>query len=89
MNALLPVDDDGKVYLTTTFGANDFEHPNSGYFSIFISEIDIKTGNPLTETQFLPQSPLPLNAPRLTEGSHIKKARLFAFLLFFFPFTLY
>ncbi|KAL5633147.1 hypothetical protein ACGC1H_003593 [Rhizoctonia solani] len=66
-------DNDGKVYLSSTFGANDFGHPNSGYFSIFTSEIDIKTGDALTESRFSHQSPLPLDTPRLAEGSHIYK----------------
>ncbi|CAE6402290.1 hypothetical protein BN14_04884 [Rhizoctonia solani AG-1 IB] len=66
-------DDNGKVYLSSTFGANDFGHPNSGYFSIFTSEIDIKTGDALTESRFSHQSPLPLDTPRLAEGSHIYK----------------
>ncbi|CAE6350245.1 unnamed protein product [Rhizoctonia solani] len=65
--------DDGKVYLSSTFGANDFGHPNSGYFSIFTSEIDINTGDALTESHFSHQSPLPLGTPRLAEGSHIYK----------------
>ncbi|KAF8607491.1 hypothetical protein BDV93DRAFT_435080 [Ceratobasidium sp. AG-I] len=66
-------EDDGKVYLSSTFGANDFGHPNSGYFSIFTTEIDIKTGDSLTESRFSHQSPLPIDTPRLAEGSHIYK----------------
>ncbi|ELU43547.1 beta-xylosidase [Rhizoctonia solani AG-1 IA] len=37
------------------------------------SEIDIKTGDSLTESRFSHQSPLPLDTPRLAEGSHIYK----------------
>ncbi|KAG8720286.1 hypothetical protein FRC08_000646 [Ceratobasidium sp. 394] len=66
-------DDDGKVYLSTALGANDFGHPDSGYFSIFTTEIDIKTGNSLMESRFNHQSPLPMDTPRLAEGAHIYK----------------
>lgn len=62
-----------QVYLTSSFGAADFGYQNAGYFSNFITEIDIKTGDSLTETQLLHISPLPLDAPRLAEGSHLYK----------------
>lgn len=68
-------DDDGKVYLTTTFGSTDLGYPDSGYFALWITEINIKTGDSLTESRFLHSSPLPLDTPRLTEGGHIFKRK--------------
>lgn len=65
-------DDDGKVYLTSTLGAG-FVLPDPGYFSIWITEIDLSTGNSLTESRVLHVSTLPLNTPRLAEGSHLYK----------------
>lgn len=50
-----------------------FVEPDSGYFAIWITEIDVKTGNSLTESRVLHISTLPLNTPRLAEGSHLYK----------------
>ncbi|CAE6480973.1 unnamed protein product, partial [Rhizoctonia solani] len=66
-------DDDGKVYLSTSFGGSSYGYPDSGYASIWTSEIDIKTGDALTESRFSHQSPFPLETPQLTEGPHIYK----------------
>jgi beta-xylosidase len=55
-------DSDGKVWLTTTSGAQ-FVDPDSGYFAIWITEIDIRTGNSLRESQLFHVSSLPLDAP--------------------------
>lgn len=60
----------GKTYLTTTAGAGDVV-PDSGYFAIWISEIDIATGDALTASKVLHVSSLPLDTPRLAEGSHL------------------
>ncbi|KAF3315975.1 hypothetical protein TWF173_002756 [Orbilia oligospora] len=65
-------DTDGKTYLTTTMGSG-FIDPDSGYFAIWITEIDLKTGNSLTESRYFYRSELPINTPRLAEGSHIYK----------------
>ncbi|KAJ7287190.1 glycosyl hydrolase [Mycena rebaudengoi] len=50
-----------------------FDTDGKVYLSIFTSEIDIKTGDALTESKFSHSSPLPLDTPRLAEGSHIFK----------------
>lgn len=73
-------DDDGKTYLTTTMGSQ-FEDPDSGYFAIWISEIDLKTGNALSEARLFHVSSLPLNTPRLAEGSHIYRLGKYYYLL--------
>ncbi|EPS42159.1 hypothetical protein H072_3829 [Dactylellina haptotyla CBS 200.50] len=65
-------DDDGKTYLTTTMGSG-FVDPDSGYFAVWITEIDLKTGNSLTESRYFYRSELPLDIPRLAEGSHLYK----------------
>ncbi|KAK1998116.1 family 43 glycosyl hydrolase [Colletotrichum falcatum] len=54
-------DDDGKVYLSTTFS----EFVDNGNFANWITEIDIKTGNSLTDSRLLHTT--------TTEGSHIYK----------------
>jgi beta-xylosidase len=64
-------DDDGKVYLTTALGAPQI--PDSGYFAIWMTEIDINTGDSLVESEVFHISTLPLDTPRLAEGSHIFK----------------
>lgn len=64
-------DDDGKVYFTSTFGSTDLGYPDSGYFAIWTTEIDIKTGNSLTEARFQVQSQY--TNPRLTEAPHLFK----------------
>jgi len=63
-------DDDGKVYLTTTFP----EFVNNGNFANWITEIDIKTGNSLSNSRLFHTTTVPpeLGYP-LTEGSHIYK----------------
>ncbi|KAI0048551.1 glycoside hydrolase family 43 protein [Auriscalpium vulgare] len=66
-------DDDGKVYLSSAFGADDFGHNNTGYFSIWTAQIDLTTGDALVPTQFNLASGLPLDTPRLAEGPHIYK----------------
>ncbi|KDQ06841.1 glycoside hydrolase family 43 protein [Botryobasidium botryosum FD-172 SS1] len=64
-------DDDGKVYLTTTFGSEGLGYPDSGYFAIWTTEIDIETGDSLTESKFSHASSL--TNPRLSEGAHLSK----------------
>ncbi|KAI5791898.1 glycosyl hydrolase [Geopyxis carbonaria] len=59
-----------KTYLTTTMGAQ-FVDASSGYFAIWLTEIDLATGTSKTESEILHISSLPLSAPRLAEGSHI------------------
>ena len=66
-------DASGKVYFTSTFGSRDLGHPDSGYFAIWITEVDLATGDSLSESQFFHESPLALDTPKLTEGAHIKK----------------
>uniref|UniRef100_A0A0W0GE21 Beta-xylosidase C-terminal Concanavalin A-like domain-containing protein n=1 Tax=Moniliophthora roreri TaxID=221103 RepID=A0A0W0GE21_MONRR len=61
----------GKTYLTTTQGSGAFGYPNSGYFALWTTEIDLATGDSLTPSRFLHQSPLPDGTPKLTEGAHI------------------
>lgn len=73
-------DTDGRTYLTTTLGSQ-FADPDSGYFAIWISEIDIKTGNALSEARLFHVSDLPLNTPRLAEGSHLFKKEGWYYLL--------
>ncbi|KAH8149830.1 uncharacterized protein LAJ45_05982 [Morchella importuna] len=73
-------DTDGRTYLTTTLGSQ-FVDPDSGYFAIWISEIDIKTGNALSEARLFHVSDLPLNTPRLAEGSHLFKKEGWYYLL--------
>ncbi|EUC64042.1 glycoside hydrolase family 43 protein [Rhizoctonia solani AG-3 Rhs1AP] len=65
-------DDDGNVYLTTAIDAKRFGHPDAGKFSLYAAEIDIKTGNALTESVLMHNSPLPPDS-KLAEGSHIYK----------------
>ncbi|KAJ1304788.1 hypothetical protein OPQ81_005924 [Rhizoctonia solani] len=65
-------DDDGKVYLTTAIDAKRFGHPDAGKFSLYTAEIDIETGNALTESVLSHNSPLPPDV-KLAEGSHIYK----------------
>lgn len=60
---------------------SQFEDPDSGYFAIWISEIDIKTGNALTEARLFHVSSLPINTPRLAEGSHIYRLGKYYYLL--------
>ncbi|KAF8757118.1 glycosyl hydrolase 43 family [Rhizoctonia solani] len=55
-------DDDGKR----------FGHPDAGKFSLYTAEIDIETGDSLTESVLNFNSPLEPNS-RLAEGSHIYK----------------
>lgn len=50
-----------------------FVDPDSGYFAIWITEIDLETGNSLTESRYFYRSELPKDTPRLAEGSHIYK----------------
>ncbi|PVF95824.1 hypothetical protein CPB86DRAFT_557116 [Serendipita vermifera] len=64
-------DDDGKTYFSSTFGSGDLGYPDSGYFAIWTTEIDIKTGNSLTESRF--QLASPFTDPRLNEAPHIFK----------------
>ena len=59
----------GTTYLSTTKGAHDL-HPEPGYFSIFLTTIDLTTGNSLAPSSLFYVSPLPINTPRLAEGSH-------------------
>jgi beta-xylosidase len=66
-------DASGKVYFTSTFGSRSLGYPDSGYFAIWITEVDLTTGDSLSESQFFHESPLPLDTPKLTEGAHIKK----------------
>lgn len=54
-------DDDGKVYLTSTTGSPSV--PEAGYFAIWIAEIDIETGNSLTESELFHVSTLPMDTP--------------------------
>ncbi|KAF6836437.1 xylan -beta-xylosidase [Colletotrichum plurivorum] len=63
-------DDDGKVYLTTTFS----EFVENGNFANWITEIDIKTGDSLSNSRLLHTTTVPpeLGYP-LTEGSHLYK----------------
>ncbi|KAK7034016.1 hypothetical protein VNI00_012447 [Paramarasmius palmivorus] len=61
----------GKTYLTTAQGSAAFGYPDSGYFALWTTEIDLETGDSLVPSQFTHQSPLPLDAPRLTEGPHV------------------
>ncbi|KAJ0165332.1 Non-reducing end alpha-L-arabinofuranosidase BoGH43A [Colletotrichum tanaceti] len=63
-------DDDGKVYLTTTFS----EFVDNGNFANWITEIDIKTGDSLSNSRLLHTTTVPpeLGYP-LTEGSHLYK----------------
>ncbi|TDZ20872.1 Non-reducing end alpha-L-arabinofuranosidase BoGH43A [Colletotrichum orbiculare MAFF 240422] len=63
-------DDDGKVYFTSTFS----EFVDNGNFANWITEIDIKTGDSLTNSRLLHTTTVPpeLGYP-LTEGSHIYK----------------
>ncbi|KAF8706013.1 glycosyl hydrolase 43 family, partial [Rhizoctonia solani] len=65
-------DDDGKVYTTTAIDAKRFGHPDAGKFSLYTAEIDIETGDSLTESVLNFNSPLEPNS-RLAEGSHIYK----------------
>lgn len=60
---------------------SQFEDPDSGYFAIWISEIDLNTGNALTEARLFHVSSLPLNTPRLAEGGHIYKLGKYYYLL--------
>jgi beta-xylosidase len=50
-----------------------FVDPDSGYFAVWKTEIDRTTGNSLTESGLFHVSSLPLDAPRLAEGSHLYK----------------
>jgi beta-xylosidase len=50
-----------------------FVQPDSGYFAIWKTEIDIATGDSLTESELFHVSTLPLDAPRLAEGPHLYK----------------
>ncbi|TID04989.1 Non-reducing end alpha-L-arabinofuranosidase BoGH43A [Colletotrichum higginsianum] len=63
-------DDDGRVYLTTTFS----EFVDNGNFANWITEIDIKTGDSLSNSRLLHTTTVPpeLGYP-LTEGSHLYK----------------
>ncbi|KAI3558011.1 glycosyl hydrolase family 43 [Colletotrichum abscissum] len=63
-------DDDGKVYLTSTFS----EFVENGNFANWITEIDIKTGDSLSNSRVLHTTTVPpeLGYP-LTEGSHLYK----------------
>jgi beta-xylosidase len=47
--------------------------PNSGYFAIWKTEIDLETGNSLEESELYYVSSLPLDTPRLAEGGHLYK----------------
>jgi len=61
-----------KTYLSTASSGSAFvEDP--GYFAILKTEIDISTGDSLTDTELFHVSTLPLDAPRLAEGSHLYK----------------
>ncbi|RPB00237.1 hypothetical protein L873DRAFT_1835111 [Choiromyces venosus 120613-1] len=71
---------DGKTYLTTTMGSQ-FEDPDSGYFAVWITEIDIKTGDSLTMSKPFHVLSLPMNTPRLAEGSHIYKLSGYYYLM--------
>lgn len=73
----------GKTYLTSTSGAGQFVQ-DPGYFSIFKTEIDLKTGDSLVESEVFHVSTLPLDTPRLAEGSHLydlRKTHGFIYLL--------
>jgi beta-xylosidase len=74
------IDDDGKAYLTSTFGAGEFVK-DPGYFSVFITQVDLETGNSLTDAKLLHVSTLPLDTPRLAEASHIFKKDGYYYLL--------
>ena len=71
-------DDDGKVYLTSTFS----EFVETGNFANWISEIDIKSGNALSEARVLHTTTVPkeLGYP-LTEGSHLYKIKGWYYML--------
>lgn len=61
-----------KTVLSSTSGAG-FVDPDSGYFAVWKTEIDRHTGNSLVESELFHVSTLPLDTPRLAEGSHIYK----------------
>ncbi|MCJ1253455.1 hypothetical protein MMC24_001266 [Lignoscripta atroalba] len=63
-------DDDGKVYLTSTYS----EFVETGNFANWITQIDLETGNSLTPSRILHTTTVPpaLGYP-LTEGSHLYK----------------
>nr|XP_036575078.1 Non-reducing end alpha-L-arabinofuranosidase BoGH43A 2 [Colletotrichum truncatum]KAF6781588.1 Non-reducing end alpha-L-arabinofuranosidase BoGH43A 2 [Colletotrichum truncatum] len=63
-------DDDGKVYFTSTFS----EFVENGNFANWITEIDVKTGDSLSNSRLLHTTTVPpeLGYP-LTEGSHLYK----------------
>ncbi|KAH6695488.1 family 43 glycosyl hydrolase [Plectosphaerella plurivora] len=63
-------DDDGKVYLRTTFGDGSVGHV--GIFANWITEIDIETGNSLSDTRLLHETTVN-SSTLLTEGSHLYK----------------
>ncbi|KAG8761052.1 hypothetical protein FRC11_014420 [Ceratobasidium sp. 423] len=60
------------VYLTTAIDAKRFGHPDAGKFSLYTAQIDINTGDALTESVLMHNSPLPPDV-KLAEGSHIYK----------------
>jgi beta-xylosidase len=70
-------DDDGKVYLTTTFP----EFVDTGNFANWISEIDIETGNAVSDIRLFHTSTVPKELGTLTEGSHIYKINDWYYLL--------
>lgn len=63
-------DDDGRVYLTSTSA----EFVDEGTFANWITEIDMETGNSLSDTRLLHTSTVsPDIADPLTEASHLYK----------------
>lgn len=63
-------DDDGRAYLTTTFGDGQVDH--IGLFANWITEIDIETGNSLTDTRLFHETTVNVST-QLTEASHLYK----------------
>ncbi|KAI5803985.1 glycosyl hydrolase [Peziza echinospora] len=63
-----------KTHLTSTSGAGSVI-PDSGYFAIWETEVDLETGDSLTDSVVFHVSTLPLDTPRLAEGSHIYDLR--------------
>ncbi|KAK7206283.1 glycosyl hydrolase [Myxozyma melibiosi] len=61
-------DDDGKVYLSTTYRLHNPPDSTQKHFAIHVSEIDINTGRSLTAPIVLRTAP-----SGLAEGSHIIK----------------
>ncbi|KAL7269813.1 hypothetical protein RUND412_007504 [Rhizina undulata] len=72
--------DGNRTYLTTTM-PSQFADPDSGYFAIWLTELDLPTGNSLTDSTLFHVSTLPLDTPRLAEGSHLFKKDEYYYLL--------